>query len=82
MKLTGPELEWAKKAMNGQGNVVLKLMYEEPKKHWDKDSMLAKVNKAGYAWEEHHVNAAFRNLKERGLVEQKKGFTFMLKEKA
>lgn len=77
-KLTGEELKWAERALNGQGDVVAAVM-SELAPLCTKDEILSKVNARQYAWEPHHVTAAIKNLKDRELVIQKGSARFGLK---
>lgn len=69
-KLNGAEAEWAKRALNSQGDAVLKVMRESGMAMLDKDDILKELGKAGHAFERWHVTAALKNLKERKLVIQ------------
>lgn len=72
--------QWMRKALDGQGGVVLSVMNEYPKtKTFGTGDMLKIVNRKGFGWEEQHIIAGFRNLKQRGLVVHKGGFTFQVK---
>ena len=77
-KLTGEELKWAERALNGQGDIVAAVMSElDPL--CTKKEILSKVNARHYAWEPRHVTAAIKNLKGRELVFQKGSAKYGLK---
>ena len=80
-KLNGAEAEWAKRAMNSQGDTVLKAMRMNPMAMMDKDDILKVLGKMGHAFERHHVTAALKNLKERELVIQSGPTSFGLAKK-
>jgi len=66
-------------ALNSQGDLVSKIMTEIPAALATKDEILQAVNAKQYAWEPHHVHAALKNLKARGIVIQKGSSKFGLK---
>lgn len=75
---TGEELRWAKEAMNKQGDLVFGVI-KGLSGSFDKHIVLKTLNKQGRDLEPHHVAAALKNLKERGLLLQKAGGMFEIK---
>jgi hypothetical protein len=71
--MTATHSDWARRALFGQGNAVLRAAFPRREEFVTFDEVRARVAKAGHDFESHHVTAALENLKGRQLVRVQTG---------